>query len=117
MWARTESGTDKDITLRTQKGSDPWTQYNKEVFTIDGEWKEYSMTWTQTDALNDAWVMIHIPGSDLRVALGKLWVDHVRVYEGGYAADAIAEAMATPSAAQPAGRLATSWGHVKSHRY
>ncbi len=113
LWARTEEGMDKDITLTIQRGADPWTRFNQESFTIDGEWNEYSMTWTQPETLVNAWVMIHTPGSPARVEKGKLWVDHVRVYEGEYQEDELSEGKILKSV-EPADKLVTVWGNMKA---
>ena len=112
LWARTEEGMDKDITLTIQRGADPWTRFTQESFTIDGEWKEYWMTWTQPETLANAWVMIHTPGSPVRVDKGKLWVDHVRVYEGEFEEDELSQGK-TVKAVDPTGKLAVAWGNVK----
>ncbi len=114
FWARTEEGEEKGITLTIQRGADPWTRFTQEAFAINGEWAEYSMTWNHPETLGNGWVMIHTPGSDARgVAKGKLWIDHVRVYRGEYQEDELS-AGETIKAAEPAGKLATSWGHIKT---
>ena len=113
LWARTEEEMDKDITLTIQRGADPWTRFNQESFTITGEWSEYWMTWAQPEALSNAWVMIHTPGSPARVSEGRLWIDHVRVYEGEFVEDELSLGEEIVKAVKPTGKLAVTWGEIK----
>ena len=112
LWLRTEEGMERDITLTIQRGSDPWTRFTEESFSMDGEWKEYWMTWTQPETLANAWLMIHTPGSNARVDKGKLWIDHIRLYEGEFKEDELSLGEVV-KAVKPVDKLTTAWGNVK----
>ena len=103
---------DRDLTLTIQRGADPWTRFNQESFTINGEWNEYSMTWIHPETLANTWLMVHISGSDARVDKGKLWIDHIRVYEGEYMEDEFSEGKIV-QAVEPGDKLVTVWGEMK----
>ena len=71
------------------------------------------MTWAQPEALDNAWVMLHTPGSDARVAKGLLWLDHIRLFEGEFVEDALSQREDPVKAVKPAGKLAVTWGKIK----
>jgi hypothetical protein len=59
---------------------DPWTGYGDEMMTITEKWAEYSVTTPVFEAdVRPASLTFHI-GS----AVGGLWIDGVRFYEGDY---------------------------------
>jgi hypothetical protein len=59
---------------------DPWTGYGDEMMTITEKWAEYSVTTPVFEAdVRPASLIFHI-GS----AVGGLWIDGVRFYEGDY---------------------------------
>ena len=108
VWARTEEGGNKDITLKVQKGTDPWTAYISKPFAIDGEWKEYWVTWNQFEAQANSQIIVFV-GSAQRIGKDKLWLDHFRVYEGDYKEDEL-----SPKAVKSKGKLVNVWGSIKS---
>lgn len=107
VWARTEKGESKDITLKVQKGTDPWTAYTTKPFAIDGEWKEYWVTWNQFESQANSQIIVFV-GSDQRIGKDKLWLDHFRVYEGDYREDEL-----SPKAVNSTEKLVTVWGNMK----
>ena len=108
VWARTEEGASKDITLKVQKATDPWTAYISEPFGIDDQWTEYCVTWNQFETQANGQIIV-FAGSAQLMGEDKLWLDHFRVYEGEYKEDELA-----PKAVQADGKLATSWGNIKA---
>lgn len=108
VWAKTEEGKGKDITLKVQKGTDPWTAYITKPFTIDDEWKEYWVTWNQTEGQANVQIIAFV-GSAQRIGKDdRLWLDHFRVYEGDYEKDDL-----SPQAVEMRDKLATLWGNLK----
>jgi hypothetical protein len=68
------------VYFKPELATDPWTGYGEEMMTITEKWAEYSVTTPVFEAdVRPANLTFHI-GS----AVGGLWVDGVRLYEGDY---------------------------------
>ena len=107
VWARTEEGESKDITLKVQKGTDPWTAYVTKPFGINDQWTEYCVTWNQFETQANGQIIVFVGSSQL-IGKDRLWLDHFRVYEGEYKEDEL-----SPKAVETNGKLVTYWGNIK----
>ena len=107
VWAKTEVDESKEITLKVQRATDPWTAYITKPSPIDDEWKEYWITWTQKETQANCQIIV-FAGSAKLIGKDKLWLDHFRVYEGDYEEDEL-----TPEAVDSLGKLITVWGDMK----
>ena len=106
VWAKTEAGESKDIALKVQKNADG-TNYITKPFSIDDEWKEYWVTWTQKETQANNVIIVFANSANL-IGKDRLWLDHFRVYEGDYEEDEL-----SPEAVDSLGKLITVWGDMK----
>ena len=77
-------GTDEDIELAT-------------------DWQEYHFTLEASKDYDNTRLAIQLGGSTVT----PVWIDHEMFYEGDYVSDNI-------SAAEPIGKITSTWGSIKS---
>lgn len=75
FWAKGSEA--REIVVATMRGSPPWTNYGlfKEV-AIDGEWREYHLTFTANANTNNSRLQFMFGRSP-----GTIWIDDVRLVE------------------------------------
>ena len=108
VWAKTTQGEDKDITLKVQKGADPWTAYITKSFTINDQWDEYWVSWSQFETEASGQIIVFVGSAQRLDKNDKLWLDHFRVYEGAYKKDELSQQSITPAVKFP-----ILWGMIK----
>jgi hypothetical protein len=82
--------------------ADPWTAYGEEMMTMTGEWAEYYLEFTPDVDADPASLTLHIQSDD-----EDFWIDDSRWYTGAYAPPVV-------SAIDAQGKVATTWGSLKS---
>jgi hypothetical protein len=71
---------DLEIRFKPERGEDPWESYGGQVFTMNEEWQEFSVTTPVfTEDITPASLTWHIS-----FTAGDFWIDAVRWYEGDY---------------------------------
>ncbi|MEN6578539.1 MAG: carbohydrate binding domain-containing protein [Phycisphaerales bacterium] len=80
-FCRCDQGT-RQINFKPELDADPWTGYGATVFTMTGEWAEYSITTPVFTAdVSPGCITFHVG-----FAAGVMWMDCIRFYEGDYVA-------------------------------
>lgn len=97
----------RPVFLAVHHHEDPWTMYGSINIALETSWKEYTLTFNQPVADNNARVNIGLGGS-----MGDVWVDHVRLYEGVYFNDEVRKPSKQAVGLQ--GKLTTTWGNIKA---
>ncbi len=79
LWLKCSEGT-REINLKPEESTDPWTGYGNERVFMTDEWAEYHITTpVMTEDVSPARIMIHVGFGP-----GEFWIDDAKWYEGDY---------------------------------
>jgi len=107
FWAKAE--VKRKIGACLAENHDPWDNWSMQEFNITPEWQEYWVTWNSPAVDKNA--RIRIP---MGYSKEKVWVDHVRFYEGQYKEEDLGGLVINKKLVEPLGKLAITWAKVKS---
>jgi hypothetical protein len=107
FWAKADADK-RPITVKYEQ-LDTWVGPSQNFSITDKEMTEYSFSPIMTMG-SPPQVVIHIQFNKVK---GGVWFAHFRVYEGKYVEDDLKIA-GKPKAVSPGGKLAVTWGDVKS---
>ena len=96
----------EQVSISVLKHESPWTNYGSKPITLENEWDEYNLTFTQP--VDDNMVRVDF---FLGTTEGDIWIDHARLYEGEYFDDAIRGLPERPVESQS--KLPVTWGIIK----
>ncbi len=106
FWCKAEKP--RTLSASFQLMHDPWTVFFSQVFNVDTEWKEYSLTFTPTvDNFQDHWLAFQVGNSDIWV-----WFDDVRYFLGAPEDEVGREPV--KQAVDPGAKLAITWAKVRN---
>jgi len=108
LWAKVPKDDVRSARMICNHRADPWTSYTFKDIVITEEWTEFWSTFTMPDT--DAIAGIYV---ELIDTAGQVWFDHFRLYQGDYIKE---ELGVKPKAVEPNGKLAYTWGKMKSIR-
>lgn len=105
FWCKAEKPRNIEASLQLQH--DPWTVFFSQKFSVDTEWKEYSLMFIPSvDNFQDHWFAFHVADSNIPV-----WFDNVRYFLGEPKDE---EGFTPKQAVEPKGNLVTtSWALMK----
>ena len=110
FWAKAgEEGAGRTLSPRFEQ-LDTWVGIGQDI-TVGEDWQEYHFTGAWNHPSSPPAVVIHI-GWNLQE--GGVWFSHFRVYEGDWVEEDIEIEGQKKISVTPAGRLATTWGQIKS---
>ena len=103
FWAKTDDR--REAAVQVCMEVDPWAVLGvSENIELESEWQEYHFTFDALEDFDNTRLAMQLAGSPETV-----WLDHVRFYEGDYVSDPDAGA-----AAEPMGKMASTWGTIKA---
>ena len=106
FWCKAEKP--RTLSVSFQLMHDPWTGFHNQIFNVDTEWNEYSLTFTpNVDNFQDHWLAFQVANSNILV-----WFDDVRYFLGEPKDEVGREPM--KKAVDPGAKLATTWGKMKN---
>lgn len=105
FWCKAEKPRNVSVSFQLQH--DPWTVFHNQIFAVDTEWKEYSLTFTPAvDNFQDHWLAFQVADSDILI-----WFDDIRYFLGEPKDEVGREPM--DQAVDPDAKLTTTWARIK----
>lgn len=105
FWCRAEKV--RSVSGSFQLQHDPWTGFFSQKFSVDTEWKEYSLTFTpNVDNFQDHWFAFHVGDSNI-----PIWFDDVRYFLGEPKDEVGHEPV--KQAVESKDKLSTKWAQIK----
>ena len=91
-----------EINMKPELAADPWTGYGESRQNLTSDWAEYYVEFTPDADVNPASLTLHVAFD-----VATIWIDNARWYVGTYTPAEL------PTAVEPEGKLATTWGSLK----
>ena len=106
FWCKAEKPRNVEASFQLQH--DPWTVFFTQKFSVDTEWKEYTLTFTpNAENFQDHWVAFQVADSNILI-----WFDNVRYFLGEPKDEAGRPPVKQP--VDPKSKLIAVWAQIKS---